>query len=812
MPNLLKNKLLFPIGSLLIIFLLLISFFFPKNTHAQVADFYYVATSGSDSNPGTIERPWRTIAKANREARAGDVIFLRAGTYEETIQPERSGTSASRIIYRNYQTERVIIFGINRPLVLSNRSFITIRGLEFINTGNYLIMENGDYNNIEYNTFANSSYGAWRGMNFDNGSSYNWIHNNSISGHGEFGTCASGDCGDMIWLDGGSNYNLFENNEIYHGGHSLFAIRTSYNVIRNNYFHNEVWKDGYGNRDMNLESSGTTRLNLIEGNIFADAAIPNDVDYSDGIQHAVSDTIYRFNSFYNNQGNGLKITTFDSNIANNNHVYHNVMYGNGVVTPRTSDRVGLKFNAWAASITGNVVKNNIFYQNLGGPMGYSGSVSASGQIITNNLEGQNPLFVGESSGDFRIQAGSPAIDAGGFLARTTSAGAGTTISVNDAYYFSDGFGIVAGDRIIVGGNAEVNIVSVNYSTNTLVVNTSISWNTNDPVSLPYCGSAPDIGLHEFDEGGCLVSPPITPPPSDLLGRIQGRRVSDTACLDDGIPVTITVDCPNFNQTYTLDNNWNPPYTTGDSIPLGTTCKVRSSLPENIIVSYSYNQNSILHDPPPYVIGASIGVTIPFEPADDYYTAYVDLYWQYACPYGPPPTPPPDITPFCICDGDWEAKECNKNCADDERLFTRNCEPVYCETECRPDETCIIVEPTPTVYDPPPGGAGELTLYCDEWGDPNIENTGRLWTAIGCIPIDDTNAFLNYIIRWAMGISGGIALVLIVYSGLLITTSQGNFEKIQAGKQLLTATISGLVLIVFSIFILRLIGVDILGIL
>ena len=236
------------------------------------------------------------------------------------------------------------------------------------------------------------------------------------------------------------------------------------------------------------------------------------------------------------------------------------------------------------------------------------------------------------------------------------------------------------------------------------------------------------------------------------------------------------------------------------------------MPENIIVSYSYNQNSILHDPPPYVIGSSIGVTIPFEPADDYYTAYVDLYWQYACPYGPPPTPPPAIVPACICSDIWEPKECGgAPCAEDERLFTKFCEPVYCETECRSDETCVIVEPTPPDYEPP-SGVGELTLFCDEWGTPVIEDTGRLWTAIGCIPIDDTNEFLSFVVRWAMGLSGGIALVLIVYSGLLITTSQGNFEKIQAGKQLLTATISGLVLIIFSIFILRLIGVDILGIL
>ena len=83
------------------------------------------------------------------------------------------------------------------------------------------------------------------------------------------------------------------------------------------------------------------------------------------------------------------------------------------------------------------------------------------------------------------------------------------------------------------------------------------------------------------------------------------------------------------------------------------------------------------------------------------------------------------------------------------------------------------------------------------------------TAIGCIPIGDTNEFLGFILRWAIGIGGGIAFLLIVFAGFQIMTSAGNPERLQAGRELLTSAIAGLILLVFSVFILRIIGVDIL---
>ncbi len=85
------------------------------------------------------------------------------------------------------------------------------------------------------------------------------------------------------------------------------------------------------------------------------------------------------------------------------------------------------------------------------------------------------------------------------------------------------------------------------------------------------------------------------------------------------------------------------------------------------------------------------------------------------------------------------------------------------------------------------------------------------TAIGCIhALGDENAFLNDLLKWAVGIGSGIAFVLMLVAGFMIMTAQGNPERLKAGQELLTSAIAGLILLIFSVFILKFIGIDILG--
>jgi len=59
------------------------------------------------------------------------------------------------------------------------------------------------------------------------------------------------------------------------------------------------------------------------------------------------------------------------------------------------------------------------------------------------------------------------------------------------------------------------------------------------------------------------------------------------------------------------------------------------------------------------------------------------------------------------------------------------------------------------------------------------------------------------------IAGGIAFLLIIFGGFQIILSGGNPDRVKAGKEMITAALGGLLLIIFSVFILRLVGYDIL---
>ncbi len=65
-----------------------------------------------DQNPGTRDRPWRTINRASTLLRPGDAVIIRAGIYHESITPRTGGSGPDRrITYAAYPGEEVIVSG-----------------------------------------------------------------------------------------------------------------------------------------------------------------------------------------------------------------------------------------------------------------------------------------------------------------------------------------------------------------------------------------------------------------------------------------------------------------------------------------------------------------------------------------------------------------------------------------------------------------------------------------------------------------------------------------------------------------------------
>jgi hypothetical protein len=71
--------------------------------------------------------------------------------------------------------------------------------------------------------------------------------------------------------------------------------------------------------------------------------------------------------------------------------------------------------------------------------------------------------------------------------------------------------------------------------------------------------------------------------------------------------------------------------------------------------------------------------------------------------------------------------------------------------------------------------------------------------------------INKFITVSIGIGGIIAFILIVIGAFQIILSAGNPDRVKAGKEMITSAIAGLLLIIFSVFILKIIGYDILEI-
>lgn len=475
------------------------------------ATYYIDGTNGNDTNSGSRSAPWKTIGKANNTLIAGDTVYIKKGTYKQTIRPSRSGEEGRYITYAQNGNDEVIITGVSDGANLVDRSYIVIDGFKILDVrDNWVDLRPNGCHNIIKNCHMEEA-GAYTGILIRDYAHYNKILNNTL-----IGKCGPSDL-IQVWNSG---HNLIEGNSLYGGPHDAMDMQdrdngtSNYNILRNNYIQNR-WHS-------NLNINALEYI-LLENNVVVDGgedrkdnACGSERDRTmareehKGIQLMSQYSIVRNNILVNN-GYGICLSSGSDSTkypwksdSKYNRIYHNTINRN---------YEGIRVDGDPASIN-NVLMNNIIFNNVNHEIRKYGSTLLQNLYVNNNVLGAkvtygsndivkgnlsvNPLFVNETGREFKLQSNSRMINAGAFLTKTISPGDGKIIEVEDARYFMDGWGIINGDMIqLEGQNQTARITRVDYRNNTIAVDTSLVWTKGQGVSLPYQGSAPDIGALEF---------------------------------------------------------------------------------------------------------------------------------------------------------------------------------------------------------------------------------------------------------------------------------------------------------------------------
>ncbi len=396
----------------------------PTSIPTPPAAAYYVAPTGNDSNPGTLDQPWQTIQHAADTLVAGETVYIRAGTYRERVVPQNSGSPGSEITYTAYPGETATLDGDGLTLPddlagvfeIAGRSYIRLAGLRVINAGPHndnagiMVLDSSQIiieNNSTYNTNS-SGIGVWRSRNVI-------VDGNRIE------EAAGGGWQECISV----------------AGTDTFEVRN--NTVLNCHKEGICLKDGSANGQVyrNLVHQ-TKRVGIYvdawdkpthDINIFQNVAFDSRESPGFAVASEQGGQLSRIrlenNIAYHNFTYGIEISRccvdshpMESIVIVNNTVYENgngVDWGGGILVD----------NAQAQNV---VIRNNVSSRNLTFQIAVAADVPAANVRVDHNLidgyrgyedevygedyvEG-DPRFADPANADFHLQPGSPAVDAG----------------------------------------------------------------------------------------------------------------------------------------------------------------------------------------------------------------------------------------------------------------------------------------------------------------------------------------------------------------------------------------------------------------
>jgi hypothetical protein len=339
---------------------------------ATVKGDYYVAKNGSDSNPGTIDRPFATVGKAASVVQPGDVVLIREGVYPIKQTFQRSGTKSAPITYQAFPGEKVVFDGSNRRAGVDKdrlevyADWNIFRGFEIAHSPERGIWINNANDNLFEDLLIHHS--THTGAQVVNGNRNQFIR---IVSHSNYDPQYGGENADGISLYTGSG-NVVRHCVFYNNSDDGFDTWRSTDAVIE---YNIVYGNGYGSdgdgNGFKLGGGGGTGGHRVVGNI----------------------AFNNLRSGFHNNGADIPIT-----------VFNNTAWDNGL---RLSTTYKGNYHFLDAK---HVLRNNLAFG--GGDLRLGNSIQSHNSW---NLGISSPKLVSVDvdSPDFvKPAAGSPLIDAG----------------------------------------------------------------------------------------------------------------------------------------------------------------------------------------------------------------------------------------------------------------------------------------------------------------------------------------------------------------------------------------------------------------
>jgi len=349
--------------------------------------------SCSNSGPGNSAVPYCSIAKAATAASAGQTVLVAAGTYAETVTVGRSGTASAPIIFRAQGA--VTVRGATYGFRISSKSWITVRGFTITDTVKEGILVSGS-SNITLTGNRVTSAGTPASGQTAQGIELSGTNDATVSANVTDHNSEAG-----IQLSGSSTRNVVAGNESFANarGYTRAApgidVRAPGNAVIGNRAHH--------NEDTGIQAYTGGSNTLIANNLTWGNGDHGIDDLNVPGQRIIGNTVY------DNVTAGINVEG-DSPGAT---VANNVSVDNGIDSPRTKGNIRVD----STSVSGTTVNDNLVFLSASAVMYTWGSTGYSSLTAFRAATGQeargiqaDPRFVGAGAGDFRLGAGSPAVD------------------------------------------------------------------------------------------------------------------------------------------------------------------------------------------------------------------------------------------------------------------------------------------------------------------------------------------------------------------------------------------------------------------